>query len=133
MTYQDQRNHSTRPPFDKYRGDRVPNRPWLFASGSAALRFAGLFTRGDTLEPFYTARYTHSFYRGWVSIGWKEFKEVVPSQLNHDLGVTYGTSVAGGHVDLTLELQNLTDAKLYDMFGVQRPGRAVYAKLSGEI
>jgi vitamin B12 transporter len=103
----------------------------LLANWGAALRFAGLIDRSDTLEPFYSARYTQSFYRGWASVGFKQFKDVVSSQLNHDLGVTYGWSIAGGHLDLTFELQNLTDAKLYDTFGVQRPGRALYAKLSG--
>ena len=40
----------------------------------------------------------------------------------------------GGDVkSLTLELQNLTDAKAFDNFGVQRPGRAFYAKVTANL
>ncbi|HTU61029.1 MAG TPA: ligand-gated channel protein, partial [Polyangiales bacterium] len=133
LTAQDQRNRSTKPPFDKYNGDRIPNRPWLFASWAAAVRGFELFMRGDSVELFYAARYTQSFYRGWASIGFKEWKDVVPSQLNHDLGVTYGWRMLGGSFHLTAELQNITDARLFDMFGVQRPGRAFFAKLSAQL
>jgi hypothetical protein len=30
-------------------------------------------------------------------------------------------------------VQNLTDSKLYDFFGVQRPGRGYYLKVVGSI
>ena len=33
----------------------------------------------------------------------------------------------------TLEIDNVTDAKVFDNFGVQRPGRAFYLKLTGEL
>ena len=33
----------------------------------------------------------------------------------------------------TLEVDNLTDAKVFDNFGVQRPGRAFYLKITGEM
>jgi len=33
----------------------------------------------------------------------------------------------------TVELQNLTDARVFDSFGVQRPGRALFVKISGEL
>jgi hypothetical protein len=33
----------------------------------------------------------------------------------------------------SLELQNLTNEPAYDFFGVQRPGRAVYAKSTLEL
>lgn len=33
----------------------------------------------------------------------------------------------------TLEVQNVTDADLFDTFGVQRPGRGYYFKLIGEL
>jgi hypothetical protein len=34
---------------------------------------------------------------------------------------------------LTFEVDNLTDAKVFDNFGVQRPGRAFYLKLTGDL
>jgi len=29
-----------------------------------------------------------------------------------------------------LDLENLTNARLFDVYGVQRPGRAVYARIT---
>jgi hypothetical protein len=36
-------------------------------------------------------------------------------------------------VTSTFEVQNVTDARVYDLFGVQRPGRAFFIKLTGEL
>ncbi|HTU62287.1 MAG TPA: TonB-dependent receptor, partial [Polyangiales bacterium] len=110
LTYQDQRNRASAGTFAQYRGDRIPNRPWLFASWAASLRFAKLLSQSDELEPFYQGRYVHDFYRGWQSIGVREFKDVVPAQVSHNLGLTYGFGLPRGHLDLTFEAQNVSDA-----------------------
>ena len=34
-------------------------------------------------------------------------------------------------LSLTLEVANLTDARVFDIFGAQRPGRAYFAKITG--
>jgi hypothetical protein len=38
-----------------------------------------------------------------------------------------------GRFTSTIEVSNLTDARLYDVFGVQRSGRAIYLKITGQI
>lgn len=132
-TLQDVRNVSSEGTFGDFNGDRIPNRPWLFASWGARLRFPDLLARGDALEPFYVGRYVHEFYRGWESTGLREFKQVVASQLTHGLGVTYSVQHDLARVYSTFEVQNLTDAATFDFFGVQRPGRAFFVKITGEL
>lgn len=132
-TFQDVRNVSSEGTFGDFNGDRIPNRPWLFASWGARLRFAGLLHRGDELEPFYVGRYVHEFFRGWESQGLREFKQVVDAQLTHGLGITYSLRTDLARISTTFEVQNLTDAAVFDFFGVQRPGRAFFLKLTGEI
>lgn len=132
-TFQDVRNTGDEGAFKAFDGDRIPNRPWLFASWGARLRFPHVLTSSDELEPFYVGRYVHSFYRGWESQGVREFKQVVDAQLTHGVGLTYSVWNDLTRVASTFEVQNLTDARVYDYFGVQRPGRAFFIKLTAEL
>lgn len=128
LTWQDLRNASNDGTFARYEGARVPNRPWLFASWGARLRFAKLPDAEDALEPYYMGRYVHSFHRGW-----ERTSQEVPAQVMHNLGLTYVLSFADVRTSTTFEVSNVSDARLYDNFGVQKPGRAYYLKLTAEL
>lgn len=132
VTVQDLRNVSDQGTFGAYAGDRIPNRPWLLGSVAGSLRTRDLARRNDELIVFAASRYVREFFRSWESAGLREFKQVVPSQLVHTVGVTYAAR-GSRPVVTTVELQNLTDARVYDSYGVQRPGRAVFVKLSAEL
>jgi hypothetical protein len=56
LTWQDVRNTSNEGTLGDFEGDRIPNRPYLFASWGAHLRFDALPGLEDTLEPFYSGR-----------------------------------------------------------------------------
>ena len=120
-TWQDVRNTSEEGEFAAFAGDRIPNRPWLFANWSGRLQWRGVLTPTDELSPFYFGRNVHDFFRSWESIGDPEFK-----------AVTYMTR---GPISCstTFEVDNLFDEKLFDFFGVQRPGRSVSLKVTGEL
>jgi vitamin B12 transporter len=133
LTWQDVRNTSSDGTFGAFEGDRIPNRPWLFGSWGAHLRFPNVMDRGDTLEPFYYGRYVHSFYRGWESQGLREYKQVVDAQNTHDIGVSYSVVRDIARVTSTFEVDNVTNAKVYDFYGVQRPGRAFFMKITAEL
>jgi vitamin B12 transporter len=128
ITYVDFRNTSKDGPDAAYEGDRIPNRPYFFGTGSARFQLSNMAVRGDALSLTWTSRYVHEFYRGWESIGTK--KPVVPAQLLHAVAVTY--FIQGDPLDLSFsgEAQNLTDAEAYDYFGVPKPGRAFYFKMT---
>jgi hypothetical protein len=132
-SYQDVRNRSDMGTFAQYQGDRLPNRPWLFASLGAQTHFRGLLTVRDELEIFWAGRYTHEFFRSWESVGIRAFKPFVASQFGHNLGMTYHVRSGWMRTWSTVEVQNVTDARLFDFFGIQRPGRALYLKWSGEL
>lgn len=133
ITYIDQRNASSEGTFGAFEGDRIPNRPYLMASWGAHLRFPGFPGDDDPIEPFYVGRYVHEFFRGWESQGLREFKQVVDAQVTHSAGVSWTLSESFGRTTTTVEVDNLTDAKAHDNFGVQRPGRAFYLKVEGYI
>ncbi|MEM6895655.1 MAG: carboxypeptidase-like regulatory domain-containing protein [Bacteroidota bacterium] len=127
-TYQEYRNTSETGPFQSFKGDRIPNTPYFFANGAAEYRFEDLFKEGDNLSTFWNLRYVEGFFLGWESAGLQQFKAEVPNQTIHAVGVTHRMNIKNIQNALTLEVQNLTNAKVFDLFGVQRPGRAFYIK-----
>lgn len=132
LTWQDMRNASTEGTFADFEGDRIPNRPWFFANLAGRLRFDGVVDREDTLSAGWDARYVEGFYRGWESVGLRAFKQTVDAQLTHTAFVAYAIPVAGIDLTGTVELDNLTDARVFDDYGVQRPGRALALRLTAD-
>lgn len=133
LTWLDLRNASTEGTFARFDGDRIPNRPYLFASWGARLRFQQVADARDTVEPFYYGRYVHGFFRGWESVGDTSYKQALESQVTHHLGASWTVLRDGLRATSTFEVDNVTDARLFDNFGVQRPGRAFYFKATVEL
>jgi TonB family protein len=132
VTYQDFRNTASSGTFGSFDGDRIPNRPYLFANGSAELELRGVGAPNDELSFFWYTRYVHEFFRGWESVGLRESKQVVDAQLLHSAALVYLVRGALTTLGFTGEVDNITDEKAYDFFGVQRPGRAFYFKTTLE-
>jgi len=128
-TWMDFRNTSTDGTFGDFAGDRIPNRPWLFANGSLGLGASGVVVPDDRLTLDLYTRFVRAFFRGWESVGIVQFKQEVPDQLSHALAVTYAVNTGARRVSASVEIQNVTNAALFDFFGVQRPGRAVFGKV----
>jgi vitamin B12 transporter len=133
LTWQSVRNASSSGTFGDFEGDRIPNRPYLFASWGARLRFPDMPGPSDLVEPYYSGRYVHGFYRGWESQGLRQFKQSVDAQVTHAAGVSWSVVGYPYRSTATFEVDNLTDAKVFDNFGVQRPGRAFYLKVTAEL
>ena len=131
-TFQDIRNASGEGTFAQFEGDRIPNRPWLLGALSGTLRHRGLLGADDEISAFADSRYVHEFYRGWESVGTAASKQVIEAQLVHGAGVTYALRTRTPIVT-TFEVANLLDTRVFDSFGVQRPGRAFYLRLSLEM
>jgi TonB family protein len=131
-TYVDFRNSSSEGTFGDFDGDRIPNRPYLFANGSARLQFRGVVARRDEVALTWSSRYVHEYFRGWESIGLRQFKQTIAAQLVHTVGLGYLVRSGRTTASSTLEVQNLTDEAVFDFFGVQRPGRAFYIKTTAE-
>lgn len=132
FTFQEFRNAADQGTFGAFEGDRIPNRPWLFGAWGARLHFDDVFL-DDEVEPFYVGRFANEYFRGWESQGRREYKQTIDAQTAHGVGVSYVLDAGPGTFSATLEVQNLTDAKLFDFYGVQKPGRGVYLKLTGDL
>ncbi len=106
---------------------RLPNIPYRFANFDASFYWHDLFARGNTLTVGYDGFWQHAFPLNWENIGDKESKAYVLEQFSHNLSLTY--SIKNGRYNIALECRNLTDARLYDNFSLQKAGRAFYVKL----
>ncbi|HTN88720.1 MAG TPA: TonB-dependent siderophore myxochelin receptor MxcH [Sorangium sp.] len=128
VTYEDFRNTSEEGTFADYAGQRMPNRPWLFANGSARVQLRELAAPRDELALTWETRYVHGYFLGWELNGRREDKARVPAQLLHSLALTYVARLAPRTLSFTVEAHNLTDEPAFDFYGVQRPGRAFFSK-----
>lgn len=129
-TYQDFRNTSEEGTFGDFAGDRIPNRPYLFGNATARLQLRGALAAHDEISLTWNSRYVHEYFRGWESVGLREYKQTIDSQLVHTVDVGYLVERGEANLSTNLEVQNLTDEVVFDFFGAQRPGRAFYAKVT---
>ena len=106
-------------------GTRLPNLPYLYAGTDMALTWLNIDRRGGKLSLTYDNLYQHSFPLYAENLGSKDSKEMVPEQFAHNLTAAY--NFAGGRFSLAVECRNLTNAKLYDNYSLQKPGRAFFA------
>ncbi len=137
-TYQDMRNGSDKGAVEVagFKGDRLPNKPYLFGNMTARLLKKGVMIPSDEVSFTWYSRYTHSFLRVWESLGSNNVQPEVPSQFVHTAVVGY--AVRSQHdergendereLSFTLEGQNLTNEDVFDFYRVQRPGRSFYFK-----
>lgn len=132
-TYQDFRNTSSQGTFGSFEGDRIPNRPYLYGNLSTRAKVGSVVVPRDELSVSYDAGYVHDYFRSWESIGLREFKQVIPAQLVHTVGVGYLLKGPRATLSSSFEIDNLTNEHVFDFFGVQRPGRAFYVKTTAEL
>jgi len=130
-TYQDIRNRSSEqqgttianPNFNV----RLPNTPFLFGNADASWSLPNAFKKGNRLGVGYTAQYVYQFPLEWIIYGTASSKQIVPDQFAHNVNVFY--SLQGGRYSVTAECWNLTDARIYDNFSLQKPSRSFTLKL----
>jgi hypothetical protein len=128
-TWQDQRNQSDRGAFAPFDGERIPNRPWLFGNASAQLRWPGLGAANAELSLSWITRYVREFLPGWEDTTAANDTNRIPTQLTHSIGVLYSVQ-SPWTIEAALDLSNVTNEQVYDVLGVQRPGRAAFFKLT---
>lgn len=129
-TYMDFRNNSNQGTFGSFYGDRIPNQPYFFVNANSSYIINLPKRDNQRLTVFANTRYIKDFYLSWESLGHKDFKFTIPYQLTANAGITYELLIVKKPLTATAEVRNLTNAQVFDFFGVQRPGRAFYIKLT---
>lgn len=107
--------------------ERMPNLPYMFADSDVNLYWYGLGGKQNVLTVTYDNQYTHKFCYYASNIGLNKDDYMIPNQFAHNLTLSY--SIKNGRFNLSFECRNLTDARLYDNFSLQKAGRAFYCKV----
>ncbi|KZZ42830.1 hypothetical protein A3759_13855 [Thalassolituus sp. HI0120] len=108
-----------------HRGDRVPNMPYLFANARSG--WSHHFRNFDKFSVYLNAAFVEEYFLYWESDGDKDKKHIIPRQEIYDLDFEYEFS--NPDLSVTLSINNISDAKAFDNFKIQKPGRAFYLKL----
>lgn len=127
-TYQDIRNTNKQNnnfPDPLYK-DRIPNIPYLFGNAIVAFQSIPLSKYKIQIGADWSTLYVEQFYLKWPSQGSSDSKYTIPRQLSHDASVTL--SAFNGRYNISFTCMNLLDAKRYDNFKVQKPGRSFNVK-----
>lgn len=108
-------------------GSRIPNEPWLYGSADFGIGKSDLLGKDTRLQLNWFTQYINNYSLSWSKLGNKKTKDYIPTQLIHNLAITY--SLKSGKYNITVESRNLTDQIAYDNFKLQKPGRAFFVKL----
>ncbi|MEL6184811.1 MAG: TonB-dependent receptor, partial [Myxococcota bacterium] len=130
LTYMDYRNTSDSGRDAAFNGDRIPNAPYLFGSGTVRFRFSEILQKSDTVELSYSTRFVEEFFLTWESAGEAEFKRRIETQIEASVNLGYRFEVLDQSAAVAVDVQNVFDERLFDFFGIQRPGRAVFVRVS---
>lgn len=105
---------------------RVPNIPYFFSN--LRLGYKPFEKKSPhQLGVYWSTRYVNEFYLTWANLGNINSKNIIPAQLTHNLTVDY--AMKEGKYTLSLSVNNLSNALVYDNFNIQKPGRALYLSL----
>lgn len=105
---------------------RLPNVPYFFGNANLSYRARKLFFKRDAYSVSWTQAYVHEFYYRWENLA-STGKSVVPAQLTSNLEFVY--SLQDSKYNISLGINNLFDAEVYDNFQQLRPGRNYNLKL----
>ena len=113
-------------PYNFYRM-QIKNEPSLKFNGQVAYHFRDLLHRGSKTSLHGNISYVNGFYRNWANVGSRN-RDYIPEQYPVDIGVTH--TFPKNRWVLSFDAKNLLDQQVFDNFGLQKPGRALYAKIT---
>ncbi len=112
---------------DFLQNQRIANIPYLFGNARAGGKFNNILTTKDRLTVSWNTYYVHEFPLTSFVEGSPEARDIIPEQISHNIQIGY--SLDDGKYNVSLTAKNITDARIYDNFEIQQPGRALYVKL----
>ncbi|SHJ49086.1 Outer membrane receptor proteins, mostly Fe transport [Reichenbachiella agariperforans] len=112
-------------------GDRLRNDPYLMANAGLEYNVMNLIQKNSRFFAYLQSSYVHEFFLNWPSLGSRNNKSIIPSQLVCDAGVGY--TFPSEKVTLALDVSNLFNEQVYDNFLLQKPGRAFFLKINYQI
>ncbi|MEM1136404.1 MAG: TonB-dependent receptor [Bacteroidota bacterium] len=111
--------------------DRLRNTPYLMANAGLRFKFRDVIQKNARAFAYLQTGYVHEYFLGWPSLGRASLKNTIPTQLVHDIGISY--TFPKDWLSLGIDVTNITNEQVYDNFLLQKPGRAFFLKLTYSI
>ncbi len=108
----------------QYYNKQLPNEPFFTMNGNAQYRLNNVLQKSSIMNIFYNFGYVAPFRIIWPQSEWF----TTPTQFAHDIGANY--RFPDKKFVVSIDVKNIFNSEIYDNFGVQKPGRGVYAKLN---
>lgn len=106
---------------------QIRNEPSFKYNGQATYFINNLFMRDSHASIHFNMNHVNGFYRNWSNVGSKN-RDYIPAQYPMDLGFTY--AFPKNKFAVSLDAKNIFDEQIFDNYGLQKPGRAFYAKVT---
>ena len=113
-------------PYNYYRM-QIRNEPSFKFNGQLTYFWKNIFLKDSRLSVYYNINYVNGFYRNWSNVGSKN-RDYIPKQYPMDVGLTY--TFPKNKLAFSFDSKNILDQQVFDNFGLQKPGRSFYAKIT---
>jgi len=103
---------------------RIPNEPYLFANLRTGFNY---YTDSyNRISAHWSSHYVEQYFLYSEDSGDKDYKREIPSQLTHDIDISY--SMDHDKYNIGFTANNIFDETVFDNYNIQKPGRAYYLK-----
>lgn len=112
-------------------GDRLRNQPYLMANAGIEYTVYDFIQKKSKIFTYFQLNYVHEFFLRWPSLGAADQKDIVPTQLVFDVGASY--TFPSKKISVAIDISNILNEQVYDNFLLQKPGRAIFAKINYQL
>jgi len=109
---------------------QIRNEPSFKYNANASYYHNSLFLKNSVASIYYNISYVNSFLRNWSNVGLTNLDRI-PTQFSNDIGVMY--TFPSKKITVSCDAKNIFNRQIYDNFGLQKPGRAFYGKITYNI
>jgi outer membrane cobalamin receptor len=113
-----------------YYGQQIRNEPSFKYNANATYYHKDLFLKNSRASLYYNINYVNKFTRNWSNIGSTNL-DIIPTQFSNDIGFMY--VFPSKKVTFSFDAKNIFNERILDNFGLQKPGRAFYGKITYNI
>lgn len=109
---------------------QIRNEPSFKFNINAGYFVNNLFLKGSRTSFFYNISYVEGFLRNWSNVGANNLDKI-PTQFANDVSIVY--TFPSQKVTVSFDAKNIFNRQLFDNFGLQKPGRAFFGKVTYSI
>ncbi len=106
---------------------QIRNEPSLKFNSNLSYYLDNLFLKKSKTSFYANINYVKAFRRNWPNVGGTNLA-IIPTQYPIDAGLSY--TFPGHKIVLGLDAKNIFNQQIFDNFGLQKPGRSFFGKIT---